>query len=45
MHRASNSACGLQPNWRTAAALVVIAVFCVLEVGKGVPQSFIYFQF
>jgi len=35
----------LQPNWRTAAALVVIAVFCVLEIGKGAPQSFIYFQF
>jgi len=35
----------LQPNWRTAAAFVVIAVFCVLEVGKGAPQSFIYFQF
>ena len=35
----------LRPNWQTATALVVIAVFCVLEVGHGQPQSFIYFQF
>ena len=35
----------LRPNWQTATAVVVIAVFCVLEVGKGQPQSFIYFQF
>jgi alginate O-acetyltransferase complex protein AlgI len=33
------------PNWATAAALLVISIFCVIEVGKGQPQSFIYFQF
>jgi D-alanyl-lipoteichoic acid acyltransferase DltB (MBOAT superfamily) len=35
----------LRPNWPTAAAVTATAVFCVLEVGKGQPQSFIYFQF
>ena len=35
----------LRPNWPTAAAVTAAAVFCVLEVGKGQPQSFIYFQF
>ena len=35
----------LRPNWATAAAISATAVFCVLEVGKGQPQNFIYFQF
>jgi hypothetical protein len=35
----------VQPRWQAACALVVVAVFCVLEVGEGQPLSFIYFQF
>jgi hypothetical protein len=35
----------LRPDWATAAAVTATAAFCVLEVGKGQPQSFIYFQF
>jgi alginate O-acetyltransferase complex protein AlgI len=35
----------LRPTWQTAAALAVVSVFCILEVGKGQPLSFIYFQF
>ena len=38
-------AMAVRPTWQTATALVAIAVFCVLEVGHGQPQSFIYFQF
>lgn len=32
-----------QPAWAVAAA--ALAVYCVLDVGKGAPTSFIYFQF
>ena len=35
----------MQPTWQAACVLVVVAVFCVLEVGAGQPLSFIYFQF
>jgi alginate O-acetyltransferase complex protein AlgI len=34
-----------RPNWATAIAVIAVSVICVLEVGKGQPQSFIYFQF
>ncbi len=33
------------PDRRIAAVLAVLAIFIVLEVGAGQPQSFIYFQF
>ncbi|HEX9753304.1 MAG TPA: MBOAT family O-acyltransferase [Methyloceanibacter sp.] len=35
----------LRPNWPAAIGFVVLSVICVLEVGKGAPLSFIYFQF
>jgi hypothetical protein len=35
----------LQPTWPAALAFVALSVICVLEVGKGQPLSFIYFQF
>jgi len=35
----------IRPSWPLAVTFVGLAVFCVLEVGKGQPQSFIYFQF
>jgi hypothetical protein len=35
----------MRPSWQAACVLVVVAVFCVLEVGEGQPLSFIYFQF
>ena len=35
----------LRPTWPVAIGFIVIAVFCVLEVGEGQPLSFIYFQF
>jgi D-alanyl-lipoteichoic acid acyltransferase DltB (MBOAT superfamily) len=35
----------LQPNPVYAVAGALLAVFCVLEVGKGAPVNFIYFQF
>lgn len=28
-----------------AAGIAIVAAFCVLEVGKGQPQTFVYFQF
>jgi alginate O-acetyltransferase complex protein AlgI len=33
------------PHPALAVAAAALAVVCVLEVGKGAPQSFIYFQF
>jgi hypothetical protein len=33
------------PRPAFAAAAAVLAAFCVLEVGKGPPLSFIYFRF
>ena len=35
----------LSADRRAAAALGLLAAYVVLEVGKGQPQSFIYFQF
>ena len=35
----------LRPNPALAALGAILAVWCVLEVGRGQPQSFIYFQF
>lgn len=35
----------LRPRRIVAAAFAVLAVVCLLEVGKGQPVSFIYFQF
>ncbi len=35
----------LHPDRRVAVALAALAVYVVLEVGKGQPKSFIYFQF
>jgi hypothetical protein len=35
----------LRPSWPAAIGFVVLSVICVLEVGKGAPLSFIYFQF
>ena len=35
----------LVPRAAYAAAFAVIAVVCILEVGKGQPVNFIYFQF
>ena len=35
----------LRPSWPAAIGFVVLSVICVLEVGKGAPVSFIYFQF
>jgi alginate O-acetyltransferase complex protein AlgI len=35
----------LQPRPAYAVAAAVLAVLCVLEVGKGAPVNFIYFQF
>ena len=35
----------VRPSWPLAVSFVVLSVICVLEVGKGVPLSFIYFQF
>jgi D-alanyl-lipoteichoic acid acyltransferase DltB (MBOAT superfamily) len=35
----------LRPDARLAAALAAVAVVAILEVGKGQPTSFIYFQF
>jgi hypothetical protein len=34
---------GLRPV--LVVAMAVLAAFCVLEVGKGVPAEFIYFRF
>jgi D-alanyl-lipoteichoic acid acyltransferase DltB (MBOAT superfamily) len=34
-----------QPRPGVAFAMAVVAAFCVLEVGKGAPVNFIYFQF
>jgi hypothetical protein len=35
----------LTPRPAFAIAAAVLAVFCVLEVGRGAPVNFIYFQF
>lgn len=35
----------LKPRRMAAAAFAVVAVVCLLEVGKGQPINFIYFQF
>lgn len=35
----------LRPHPGLAMGAAALAVVCVLEVGKGAPQSFIYFQF
>ncbi len=35
----------LKPRRAVAAAFAVVAVVCLLEVGKGQPINFIYFQF
>lgn len=35
----------LRPAPAAAIALAILATFCVLEVGKGPPVNFIYFQF
>ncbi len=35
----------LQPSPILATLVAALAVYCVLEVGKGQPQTFIYFQF
>jgi hypothetical protein len=35
----------LQPRPWLAALAASLAVYCVLEVGRGAPVSFIYFQF
>ncbi len=35
----------LQPNPVWAATGALLAIYCVLEVGKGAPVNFIYFQF
>lgn len=35
----------LPPHPAVAAAAALVAAIVVLEVGKGQPQSFIYFQF
>lgn len=35
----------LRPYPAVAAALALLAAFCVLKVGNGPPASFIYFQF
>ena len=35
----------LRPMPVVAVATALLAAFCVLEVGKGAPVNFIYFQF
>ena len=35
----------LRPTPVVAVATALVAAFCVLEVGKGAPVNFIYFQF
>ena len=35
----------LRPMPAAAAALGLLAVVCILKVGKGAPLNFIYFQF
>jgi alginate O-acetyltransferase complex protein AlgI len=35
----------LQPRPMFAVGMAIVAVFCVLTVGKGTPVQFIYFQF
>jgi D-alanyl-lipoteichoic acid acyltransferase DltB (MBOAT superfamily) len=35
----------LEPRPAIAAAAAALAVFCLLEVGRGTPQAFIYFRF
>jgi D-alanyl-lipoteichoic acid acyltransferase DltB (MBOAT superfamily) len=35
----------LTPRPVLAVGAAILAVFCVLEVGRGAPVSFIYFQF
>ncbi len=37
--------CYLKPNPRLAVATALVAVYIMLEVGRGAPSSFIYFQF
>ena len=34
-----------QPRRLAAVGLAFVAVYCLLEVGRGQPQNFIYFQF
>ena len=33
------------PRPALAAGAAVLAAYCILEVGKGAPLNFIYFQF
>jgi hypothetical protein len=35
----------LKPQQVTAAATALVATYVMLEVGRGAPSSFIYFQF